>query len=408
MALKSSSTAIIGTGMVIAREADGVKKTPLQLQVEAAVQALKDAGVTREQIGALFTARSPSSYHVWQFNQRVVNELKVCPTLTSEITSHGAGALGSLQYAAMALETGVVDYVLCTTGDASGLFLDSEAKVSTNAAGEADPQFEAPYGPITPSLYAQVAQRYLYETSATNAHMAKVAVEHRKWALHQPYAAMRHKGEITVDDVLNSPMISSPLHLLDCAPWFRGGIATAVVMTRSDRALQHRPDPIYLAGIGQRITHEWITDRMGLWGVEPAEDRPNLTRTGAVVAANQAYAMAGLSNKDVDLAQCSAPFTHFVLMMLEEFGYCAPGEAGAFVESGGIDYDGGRPFNTCGGYLSFGQSAQGLYLLMESIDQLRGRAVGKQVPNPKVALVHGHGGPMACHTVALISNERVD
>ncbi len=84
------------------------------------------------------------------------------------------------------------------------------------------------------------------------------------------------------------------------------------------------------------------------------------------------------------------------------------GEAGRFVESGGIDYDGGRPFNTSGGYLSFGQSAQGQYLLMESIDQLRGKAIGKQVPNARVALVHGHGGPMACHTVVLLSNERVN
>ena len=171
-----------------------------------------------------------------QFNQRVVNELKVSPTLSSEITSHGAGALGGLQYAAMAVLTGSADYVLCTSGDASGLLLAPGSKFSSSAAGEADPQFEAIYGPSTPSLYAQAAQRYLYESGATNEHMAMVGVENRKWALHQPDAAMRYKGPITVEDVLNSPMIASPLHMLDCAPWYPGAIATAMVVTSRERA----------------------------------------------------------------------------------------------------------------------------------------------------------------------------
>lgn len=406
--LKSCATAIVGSSMVVARVSDGVRKTPLQLQAEAAVLAMKDAGITREQVGALFTGRSPTTYSVRQFNQRVVNELKVSPTLTSEITSHGAGALGALQYAAMALETGVVDYVLCTTGDASGLWFDANDKFSTNAVGEADPQFESPYGSSTVSLYAQAAQRYMWEHGVTGEQLAHAAVQNRKWALRHPDAAMHSKGEITVQDVVSSRMIASPLHLLDCAPWYPGSVATAAVVTRSDIAERHRPDPIYLAGIGQRITHEWITDRMALWGVEPAQDGPTITRTGASVAAREAYAMAGLTNADVDLAQTSAPFTFFVLMMLEELGYCEPGEGGRFVESGGIDFDGGRAFNTNGGYLSFGQSAQGLYLMDETIHQLRGQAPGHQVPNARVGLVHGHGGPMACHTVVLLSSERLN
>lgn len=407
ISIRSSKTAIIGSSIFISRRSDGVRKSPLQMQVEAGIAAMKDAGIGREQVGALFTGRSPASYCVSQFNMRVVNELKICPSFTSEITSHGAGALGTLEYAAMAIESGVVDYALCTTGDASGVWWDAASKLSVNAAGEADPQFERPYGPTTPSLYAMIAQRYMHETGATRAHMARVAVEHRKWALHHPDAAMHAKGPISVEDVLNSPVIASPLHLLDCAPWYPGGIATAVVLTRSDLAESRRPDPIYLAGVGQCITHEWITDRLGLWGVGPARDGRNITHTGAAVAARRAYEMAALTNADVDLAQTSGPFTFFNLMMLEELGYCEFGEAGAFVERGGIDYEGGRPFNTSGGYLSFGQSAQGLYLLVESIQQLRGQALGKQVNNAKIALVHGHGGPMAAHTVVLLASERI-
>ncbi len=327
--LESCGSAIVGSAKLIARASDGVYRTPLQLQVEAAAAAMKDAGITREQVGAVFTGRSPSSYHVYQFNQRVMNELKVSPTFTSEITSHGAGALGSMQYAAMALQAGVIDYALCTSGDASGLIsMSREDRFAGSAAGEADPQFEAPYGVSTVALYAQAATRYMYESGITGEQLARACVENRSWALHQPDAAMYSKGPITVDDVLNSPMIASPMHRLDCAPWFPGGIATAVVMTRSDLAEQKRADPIYIAGIGARITHEWITDRMELWGVDPAQDRPNITRTGALVAAREAYAMSGLSNKDVDLGQTSAPFSFFVLMALEEFGYCEPGRGG--------------------------------------------------------------------------------
>ena len=92
-------------------------------------------------------------------------------------------------------------------------------------------------------------------------------------------------------------------------------------------------------------------------------------------------------------------------MMLEELGFCARGEGGAFVASGGIDYDGGLPFNTMGGYLSFGQVAQGLYNLHETIDQIWGRAEGRQVPGVEIGMVHGHGGPMAAHSVVIVSKE---
>ena len=99
------------------------------------------------------------------------------------------------------------------------------------------------------------------------------------------------------------------------------------------------------------------------------------------------------------------PFTYANLLMLEEFGFCGIGEGGRFVESGGVDFDGGLPFNTTGGYLSFGQSGQGLYLLKEIIEQMWGHPEGYPVPNVKAGLVHGHGGPLACHSVMIVSKE---
>ena len=396
------STAIVGIGRAMAHKGDGERKTPLQLGAVAAVQAMQRAGIARKDVGALFTGRTPQAYMVLQYNQSLLNELKIGPTFNTEVTAHGGGALGTLQLAAMALETGVIDYALCVTNEASGIWMD---QVTSNAAWEGELQFEAPYGVSTPSLYAQFACRYMHEYGITPEMSARVAVENRRWALDHPYAAMRDKGPITVADVLASRMIATPLRRLDCAVWYPGGIATAMVMTRADVARARHENPTLLAGFGQCSTHEWIGERMGGWGYAPLEAGPDLVRTGAGVAAKQAYAMAGVTAKEIDVVQSSAPFTFANLMMLEELGFCAEGEGGAFVEGGGIDYDGGLAFNTMGGYLSFGQVAQGLYNLQETIDQLWGRAEGRQVQGAQIGMVHGHGGPMACHSVVIVSRE---
>lgn len=397
-----SRTAIVGVGRAMTHRGDAERKTPLQLGAMAAVEALRNAGINRTQVGALFTGRMPQAYLVLQYNQALLSELKIGPMFSSEVTSHGGGALGSLQLGALAVNAGVIDYALCVTNEASGVWMN---QTTSNAAWEGDLQFEAPYGISTPSLYAQFACRYTHEYGVRPEQWARIAVENRRWALHHPHAAMRGKGEITVDDVLSSRMIASPLRLLDCAVWYPGGIATAMVVTRADIARARHQNPTWLAGWGQCNTHEWVSERMGAWGFPPLEDGPNLVRTGTAVAARQAYEMSGLAPKDIDVVQSSAPFTFANAIMLEELGFCGVGEGGDFVESGGIDFDGGLPFNTMGGYLSFGQVAQGLYNLHETIDQLWGRAEGRQVPNAKVGMVHGHGGPLACHSVAIVSKE---
>lgn len=397
-----NACAIVGIGRAMAHRDEAERKTPLQLGAIAAVEAMRKAGIQRGQVGALFTGRTPQAYMVLQYSQALLNELKIGPMFASEVTSHGGGALGTLQLAAVALHSGVIEYALCVTNEASGIWMN---QVSSNAGWEGDLQFEAPYGVSTPSLYAQFACRYMHEFGITPEMSARVAVENRRWALKHPYAAMRSKGPITVDDVLNSRMIASPLRMLDCAVWYPGGIATAVVLTRSDVARARHAEQTYIAGFGQCNTHEWIGERMNGWGFAPLEDGPNMVRTGTAVAAKQAYAMAGVAPKDIDIAQSSAPFSFANLIILEELGFCGIGEGGRFVQAGGIDYDGGLPFNTMGGYLSFGQVAQGLYNLQETVDQIHGRAEGRQVPDAKIGIVHGHGGPMACHSVVIVSKE---
>lgn len=399
-----SSAAIVGIGRAMTLRGDKDIKSALQLGALAATEALRNAGITRSQVGALFTGRCPSSYRTLQYNQSLLNELKIAPVFNSEVTAHGAGALGTLELGVLAVNSGLVDYALCVTNEASGAWYGRE-KVGANAVGESNLQFEAPYGPTTPSLYAQVASRYIHEYGVKPEMTAKVAVENRRWALDHPHAAMRNRGPITIEQVLSSRMIASPLRLLDCAVNYPGGIGTAMVVARADIARSAHHRPAWIAGFGQLTTHEWISERMGVWGVTGVGDTPNLTNTGAAIASRQAYEMAGLAPKDIDIVQTSAPFSFANLMMIEDLGFCKRGEGGPLVESGGVDYEGGLPFNTNGGYLSFGQAAQGLYNLHETIDQIFGRAEGRQVASAKVGLVHGHGGVLASHSVMIVSKE---
>jgi acetyl-CoA acetyltransferase len=399
MTYRPNDAAIIGVGTKLVTRHDP-KITSLKLQLHACLDAIAAAGLDRHQIGAVFTCRAPMGYTALQWNMRIVQELKIVPDLSTESTTHGAGVIATMSYAAMAVQTGIVDYALCCSGCTGPLWTDM---VRVNASIESDLQFEAPYGPTTPSLYAQWAQRYMYEFDVKPEDLAIIAVENRKWALHHPGAVMREKGPITVADVLNSRMLASPIRMLDSSAWYRGGFGTAVIITRSENARkEHRP--VYITGFGGAATHEWLTERMSLSGVEPAMT-PNLTTTGARVAAERAYHMAGLSPADIDMVETSVPFTFANMMVLEDLGFCRKGEGKDFVRNGGISFETGLPFNTNGGYLSFGQAPHGMHMAVEAIEQLRGEAQGKQVKGAKRALAHFHGGPLATHAVTIFSNQ---
>lgn len=398
--------AIIGIGYAYTQEGD-ILKSPLRLITEASIAAIADAHLETKQINGVLTQRPPLVDLHPQYNNVIANELKIVPTFSTEITIHGAGISTAIRLAALGVFAGVTDFVLCTTGDTGNLWITD--KIRTNAFTEADNQFEAPYGPLTPSLYAQIAQRHMYEFGTTSAQLAKVAVEHRKWAVRHPYAGMRDKGLITIDDVLNSKMIASPLHLLDCAPRCKIGTAGAFIVASAEVAERYTDKPIWILGFGEASTHEWITDRMGLSGIPPVEKGPNLTASGAEIAARDAYEIAGVGPQDIDLVELTAPFTHCEVVLMEDFGFCKKGEGGKFIENGGMDFDGGLPVNTNGGLLSFGQVGPGctMDIIIEGLKQLRHEAPGKQVEGVEIALIHGNGGIMACESVAILSNKKI-
>ncbi|MDP2661854.1 MAG: thiolase family protein [Dehalococcoidia bacterium] len=397
--------AIVGFGDSYADEAH--KKTPLHLAAQATRAALQDAGLRKDDLDGLLTGREPSADARWMWNTIFAAYVKITPQYSTQVNIHSAGINAMLKHAAAAVHTGLAKHVLCVSTDAAPLWIDP---VKITPEIDADPQFELPYGPIIPALYAQAARRYMYEFGITEEHLARVAVSAQDWAIHHPYAAKAKFGKITMETVMNSRMIASPLRLWHCAMWGPGGTGGAFIVTTSERAQDMTDHPIYILGSGECVTHEYITDRLALRSsLLPLGKLPNITTTGAKIAAQRAYAMAEMGPWDADIVQTAGNFAHVPLLMLEDLGFCEKGGAGSFVDAGHIDFDGGDlPFNTNGGWLSFGQPGTNCVgdSLVEAVRQLRGCALGKQVPGAKRALIHGLGGMLACHSVTILGTER--
>jgi acetyl-CoA acetyltransferase len=266
---------------------------------------------------------------------------------------------------------------------------------------DSDREFEAPYGHFMPAIYAQKATRYLHEFDATKEDMAKVAVEARKWGKRHPEAEMYGEDELTIEDVLSSRPIASPLNLFDCAPYRTAGTGAAFIITEAERAEELQDKPVYITGSGEFNTHEYLS---GLLEYRRDDGKDiSFTRHGTSEAARQAYEMGGLTPDDIDVFELHTNFTHIGLIELEDVGLCDRGEAGTFVRNGGIDFNGGVPVNTNGGYLSFGQPGISMNPLVEAVRQIRNEALGVQVPNVTHALAHKAGGASACHSVNILS-----
>lgn len=294
-----------------------------------------------------------------------------------------------IDQAAQAVADGRCSVALCVAGQ-NLLTHGSRAKAVKSMAenGSAHPQFEVPYGPLVPSLYALVAQRHMHEYGTTPAQLAEVAVTMRRHAGLNPNA---HKREaIAIDDVLRSRMIASPLHLLDCAIVSDG--AAAAIVTTAERARELRRPPVHLLGAGYGVRHSHI-----------GECR-HLTETGAVDSGRTAFRRAGLHPADVDVAELYDCFTITVIVELEDLGFCRKGEGGGFVEGGRIALGGELPVTTHGGLLSAGHPGVGggFFHVLEAVRQLRGEAGERQVPGAEVALAHGNGGVISVHCTLLL------
>jgi len=360
-----------------------------QLCIDASIRAMEDAGISKDQIDGLITCNSfaePYLYHA----EAMAEYLQIFPRFCYSVSTGGGTTFSLLQHAASAIVSGVCNTVLITMADSlrSGL---SKEKAMNMQASTGHPQFESPYGPSVPSLYALIARAHMAEYGTTSEQFASISVAARKHAHLNPAAQMREL--ISVEDVINSKMIADPLHLLDCSLISDGG--SAIIVTSVEKAKELSVNPIYLLGVGEGHQHEHISQAK------------SLTTSAAAFSGNRAYEMAGLSPKDMDFAQLYDCFTPTVLIELEDLGFCEKGEGGTFVESGAIELGGSLPVNTHGGLLSHCHPGHpgSMFALTEAVLQLRHQAGDRQVSNAKVALLHAQGGIMSSHTTIILGRE---
>ena len=394
--------AIVGMGDAYASVRD--RKDPLQLAAEATYAALADAGIRKDQVDAVFTGRSPWADKRSQWSNIFISHMQMPVTLTSELTMHGAGLNATVHVAAQMIAAGRAEYVLCLQSDATELFVDA---IAMGAEADADPQFEIPYGPTIPSLYAQAACRYFHEYGITEQDLADVAIANQRWGMHHPHAAKARFGEIDRDKVLASPYVSTPLRRWMCSTW-GGGTGGALVVTSVEKAKSARR-PVYVMGYGSATTHEYLGDRINMRSCRyPGLGTfPNLTHTATAEAARQAFEMAGIARSEIDMAQISVNFAHMGPIIMEDLGFAKKGRGIDLYREGRTSADGDLPTDTNGGWLSFGQPGISCNMdsYVEAIRQLRGEALGLQpAKRPRTVLVQGAGGMLAAGGVTILSS----
>lgn len=353
-----------------------------QIHADVALGALRDAGLTPGDVDGYFCdSEAPG---VGPLSMADYLGLSSCAYLdTTELG--GASYLAHVGHAASAIELGRCQVALITMG---GNPRSARQASGPSLAGAPETTFETSWG-ITDTVhnYALTAMRHMYEFGTTSSDLAQTKVAASLHAQHNPAAFLR--DVVTVDEVLDSPMIADPLHRLDCCVMTDGG--GAVVLTSPAVARDLGRTQVAILGQGEAFK-----------GV--AAGRIDLTSTAGVRSAATAYAQAGIRPADIDYASIYDSFTITVLLALEDLGFCGKGEGGAFVRDGGLVAPFGRlPINTDGGGLCNNQpdNRGGMVRMIEAVRQLRGHAhPAVQVPDCEVALVHGSGGRLATRSSA--------
>jgi acetyl-CoA acetyltransferase len=368
------------TGAYSTRVGDLQGATCMSLHTEAGLGALDDAGLAVADVDGLLCAYSFTEPHL-MLASVFAEYVGMQPAYASAVSMGGVTACMLVMQAAALVEAGYCRHVLVVTGDNRLSGMRGNAVQALAEVG--NQQYEQPYGMTIPAAYALVAQRYMSEFGVTSEQLAAIAVTHREHAALNPKAHMRKP--ITVDDVMNSRFIATPLHLLDCCLISDGG--AAVVVSAADAAADLGQPRIDVLGTGQGHTHEYIVAA------------PSLTEYGCKRSAADALGRAGLKPSDIDVVEIYDSFTITLLAELESMGFFERGEAGVAAAAGDLKIGGKLPCNTHGGLLSYGHSgaAGGMFHVVEAVEQLRGAASGRQVEGAELALVHGDGGILSAH-----------
>jgi acetyl-CoA C-acetyltransferase len=360
----------------------------LDLMAEAATEALGDGGFERPEIDGLLTGYSTAMPHL-MLSTLFAEHFGLAPRYAHAIQLGGATGGALVMLAKLLVESGQCRNVLVVAGENRLSNPGGRDSAIQTLAQVGHAEFEVPYGATVPGYYALLASAYMAAHGIAEEDLAELAVLMRA---HAARHAGAHLSEpITVDDVMASRPIATPLKLLDCCPISDGGAALLLSGEAS------RSKGIRLAGAGQAHTHQHISAA------------PSVTEfPGASAAAGRAFEEAGMSRSQVGVAGIYDSFTITLAILLEEIGFAPRGGAGARARQGGFGLDGALPLNTHGGLLSFGHSgvAGGMAHVVEVVRQMAGEAGERQLARlPDVGFVHGDGGVLSSHVSLVLARE---
>jgi acetyl-CoA C-acetyltransferase len=365
-------------------------KSVAQLHAEVAKGAIEDAGLTKNDIDAYFCAGDAPGANVWS----MANYMNLKLRHVDSTDMGGCSYLVHVAHAAEAIAMGKCNVALITLAGRPNSEGSSGTQVRDRGVNLPDAPYEMPYSPVTVNLYAMVAMRHMYEYGTTSEQLAWVKVAASHHAQYNPNAMLRNV--VTVEEVLASPMISDPLHRLDCCVVSDGG--GAVIVAKPEIAKSLKRPLVKVLGVGETTKHQ-----MG--------GHVDLSYSGAKWTGPHAFEEAGVKPADIKYASIYDSFTITVVMQIEDLGFCKKGEGGKFVADGNLISGTGKlPFNTDGGGLCNNHPANrgGMTKIIEAVRQLRGEAHAKvQVKNCNLALAHGTGGALGHrHGSATVIMER--
>lgn len=355
---------------------------------EAVERALADAGVQKSEVdGLLINANMSREMNLQLQGALGLENL----SLVNVMNAYGSTAGTMIQYASMAIENGLANIVVL-------VYADDPLKPARGAGASYSRTGFRPmtgmqslpmaYGAFGANLgYAMAARRHMHLFGTTSEQLGAIAISQREWARMNPWAQMRKP--LTMEEYLSSRYIAEPLHLFDCCLVSNGGVA--VVITSAERARSLRQPPVYILGLGQASPG----------GNGRADHEPGIY-TGAKQSGEIALRMAGVTLQDIDICELYDCYTYTVLVTLEDYGFCAKGEGGAFVEDGKLGPGGSLPTNTGGGELS-AYYMWGFTPLSEGIVQARGQGGERQVEKNDLVLVSGNGGILNYHSTTILS-----
>ena len=382
-----SAAYIMGAFEHPTRKAEGISVA--QLHMQSAAGALADAGLTFDDVDGYFCAGDAPGLGPMS----MLDYMNLDVHHFDSTDSGGSAYLVHVAHAAQAIASGKCNVALITLAGRPRAAGMKSAKMPP--APTPDTPFEAPYSPSVVEMYGMVAARHMHEFGTTSEQLAWIKVAASHHAQHNEHAMLRKV--VTVEDVVNSPLVSAPLHRLDCCVVSDGG--GALVMTSESVAKSLARPLVKLRGAGEAVGHA-------------NGGRVDLTTSAASVSGPRAFAEAGITPGDIKYASIYDSFTITVLVALEDLGFCDKGKGGAFVADGNlISGQGKLPFNTDGGGLCNNHPSNrgGMTKVIEAVRQLRGEAhPAVQVHDCDLALAHGTGGSLATrHGSATVILERL-